>query len=180
MIMRLLRSCPSVAVLAFSIVAVACGGGGGTDANPVGPPTAVSALSGSSATVTAGSTAPIALVAKVLDAGGHAVPGATVTWGTSSGSISPATATTDGSGQSTAQWAPGKVAGSQSATASVSGAGAATFTATVTAGPLAKIKLTPDTIKLAAAGTTAQLSAVGLDAFDNNVTEFNPIYTIDD
>ncbi len=179
--MRLIRSSSFVAALALSIVAAACGGGGGgTDANPVGPPTTVSALSGSSATVTAGSTAPIALVAKVLDAGGHAVPGATVTWGASSGSISPATATTDGSGQSTAQWALGKVAGSQSATASVGGAGAATFTATVTAGPLAKIKLTPDTTKLGAAGATAQMSAVGLDAFDNSLSGLNPIYTIDD
>lgn len=175
--MRLARQFVAPVVVCFSIFAAGCGGGGSEPA--VGPPASISPLSGSSSTVPAGSTAPIALVAKVLDAGGRAVSGAGVTWGTSSGSISPATATTDGSGQTTAQWTPGKVAGAQTATASVSGAGSATFSATVTAGPLAQIRLTPDTTRLGAAGSTAQLSATGLDAFDNAVPGFSPAYTID-
>ena len=175
--MRLIRSFSSFGALALSIAAAGCGGSEGPQ---VGPPTTVSALSGSSATVSAASTDPIALIAKVLDAGGHAVPGTTVTWGTSSGSISPATATTDASGQTSAQWTPGKVAGSQTATASVSGVGSATFTATITAGPLAKIRLTPDTTKLGAPGTTGQLATAGYDAFDNPVSGFTLTYTTDD
>lgn len=179
--MRLIRLSSTAAAFSLAGFSVGCGGGGGggTDAPPVGPAAAVSAVSGSGSSVTAGSTSPIALVAKVADAGGRAVPGASVSWGTASGSISPGSSTTDGSGQTTAQWTPGKVAGAQTASASVSGASTATFSATVAAGALAKIKLTPDTTKLASAGATAQMTATGLDAFDNTVSGLAPTFTID-
>jgi hypothetical protein len=115
----------------------------------------------------------------VTDAGGHAVSGVSISWSTASGSISPGTATTDGNGQSTAQWTPGTTAGNQTASATVSGAGAASFSATVTAGALQKIRLAPDTTKLTAAGQTAQLSITTLDAFDNNVTGVTLTFTTD-
>src|SRR5207247_142004 len=72
--MRLIRSSAVALGFLFSVLLAACGGGGGgTDATAVGPAAAVAAVSGSSASITAGSTTPIPLVAKVTDAGGHAV-----------------------------------------------------------------------------------------------------------
>lgn len=170
--MRLIRVLSAAAVLSVGAVGSGCGGGGGggTDAPPVGPAASVSVVSGSSASVVAGAATAVALTAKVTDAGGHAVSGSSVAWGTNSGSISPAASTSDAAGQATAQWTPGTVAGAQTATASVSGAGSATFTATVAAGALAKIRLAPDTTKLSSAGQTSQLSITGLDAFNNTVT----------
>lgn len=96
--MRLIRAFPVAAV--FSVVAIGsgCGGGGGTDAPAVGPAAVVAAVSGASGSVVAGAAAAIALTAKVTDAGGHAVSGSSVSWGTASGSISPATSTSDAAG----------------------------------------------------------------------------------
>ncbi|MDQ6717961.1 MAG: Ig-like domain-containing protein [Gemmatimonadota bacterium] len=179
--MRLIRVLSAAAVFSVAALGSGCGGGGGggTDVPPVGPAAAVSAVSGTSGSVVAGAATAIALTAKVTDAGGHAVSGSSVSWGTASGSISPAASTSDVAGQATAQWTPGNAAGAQTATASVSGAGSATFTATVAAAALAKIKLAPDTTKLTSAGQTSQLSITGLDAFNNTVPGFTPTFVSD-
>ncbi len=179
--MRLTRQFAVAAALSLAGIGIGCGGGGGgTDAPPVGPATTVSVVSGAGASVSAGTTAPISLVAKVTDAAGHSVVGASVSWTTASGSITPGSASTDGAGTSTAQWTPGHTAGAQTATATVSGATAASFSATVNAGSLAKVKLTPDTTRLNAVGQTAQLTATGLDAFDNTISGFAPTFAIVD
>lgn len=179
--MRLIRLSSAVAALSLAGALIGCGGGGGGSEPSVGPPAAVQAASGgSSGSVAAGSTTPLSLVAKVADASGRAVSGVTVTWSAQSGSITPGSSTTDGSGQASALWTPGKTAGTQTASASVTGAGSATFTATVTAGALAKLKLTPDTVKLSKAGDTARVTATGADAFDNPVAGAAPAFTIDD
>lgn len=168
--MRLTRLLSVAGALSFSGVVGGCGGGG-TDVPPVGPPAAIVPLTGSSSTASAGTTTPITLVAKVTDAGGRVVPGASLVWSTAFGSVTPATASTDANGQSTAQWTPGTIAGAQTAAATVTGAPlTATFTATVTPGQLAKIKVSPDTVKLVAGGATAQIVAIGTDAFDNAIS----------
>lgn len=165
--MRLNCHFPVAAALSLTGIAAACGGGG-TEPS-VGPPAAISAVNGGNPSVTAGSATALPLAARVTDAAGHAVPRATVSWSTASGSISPSSATTDGDGQSSVQWTPGTTAGAQTAAATVSGAGTATFTATVVPGALAKIKLAPDTVKLLSAGATAQIAVTPTDAFDNPV-----------
>ena len=148
-------------------------------ASIVGPPAQISIVAGDAQIATVGTVLATPLVMKVTYVGGLAVAGASVSWSTESGSISPTSASTDASGQSTAQWTVGKVAGNQTASAAVSGAGAAKFSATVTAGPLAKIRLAPDTTQLTALGMTAQMSVTPLDVFDNTVSGVTPTFTID-
>lgn len=173
--MRPARISSAAIVTLFACLTTACGGSGSEP--KVGPPAVVQAVGGASASVTAGAATPLSLTAKVADAAGNAVSGVSVSWSTSSGSITPATSATDGSGQAGAQWTPGNFAGVQAASATVSGAGTATFSATVTAGPLAKLKLVPDTVKLVNAGGTATLSVSATDAFNNPVTA-TPTFTV--
>ena len=166
--MRIPRLFSSSAAVSLAAVIGACGGGGGgTDVRPVGPPAAIVAVNQPVA-ATAGTTVPLTLVAKVTDAGGQLVSGASIAWSTASGSITPTTASTDANGQSTAQWIPGTIAGAQTAAATVTGKPlTATFSVTVTAGPVAKIKVSPDTVRLVAVGATGQITAFATDAFDN-------------
>lgn len=164
--MRLTRQLLSVLAVSGSALVAACGGSEGPK---IGPPSVVSAVSGGNATIAAGVTTPITLVTKVLDASGNAVPGVALTWSTNSGTISPAAASTDASGQSTAQWTPGTVAGAQAATATVAGVGSATFPLTINAGTLAKLKLAPDTLRFTASGQSSLLVLTAADAFDNPI-----------
>jgi hypothetical protein len=176
--MRLTRLFAAAGALSFAGIISACGGSGGTDAPPVGPPASIAASSGSQGTATAGQTTPLTLVAKVSDAGGHVVSGASITWSTAFGSITPASASTDANGQSTAQWTPGTVAGAQTAAAAVSGLPlTASFTATVNPGAVAKLKVSPDTVKLVALGATGQITTTATDAFDNTTPGAAVTYT---
>lgn len=177
--MRLIRASAVASGFLFSIVLAGCGGGGGSEPT-VGPPAIVSAVSGATAAVIAGTTTPIPLVAKVADANGNAVSGVSVTWASAFGSISPGTATTDANGQTTAQWTPGTVAGSQGASASVSGVGTATFSVTVAAAALAKLKFSVDTVKMTSIGQTVTVNVAGSDAFNNFISATGPTITIDD
>lgn len=76
------------------------------------------------------------LVVEVVDAGGHAVSGVSVTWevGSGGGSVAPRTATTGSDGHASTEWTLGPSTGNQSVRASVSGAGNVEFTATGTPG----------------------------------------------
>jgi hypothetical protein len=74
-------------------------------------------------------------VVRVTDAAGNPVTGAAVQWLVRSGggSVSPASGTTDASGQASARWTLGPQAGGNTLEAAVSGAGSVTFQATGTA-----------------------------------------------
>ncbi len=152
---------------AFASVLASCGGG--TEPR-IGPPSSITAATSSApASAQAGTVPVVTLTAKVADAAGQGVSGVAVSWSTGSGTITPSSVT-DGNGQATAQWTPGNTAGGQTATASIPGvAGSTSFSIQITAGPLAKLKVTPDTVKLAAAGDTARVIVSGADAFDNPV-----------
>jgi len=127
----------------------------------------------------AGTTTPVTVVAKVTDASSRAVAGATVSWASSGGSITP-TSATDASGQASAQWTPGTIVGSEVATATVTGvAGNAAFAIQIAAGPLAKIRITPDTVKLTGPGNTSPIAVSGADAFDNTVNVLTLTFTTD-
>ena len=89
-------------------------------------------VSGSGQSAVVGAQLPQALVARVVDALGGTVPGATVTFSVTSGggSIESPTVVSDANGQASTSWRLGAAAGTQTVSASVSGATAATFSAT--------------------------------------------------
>jgi plastocyanin len=104
-----------------------CGGDSGT------PPSTISIakVSGDGQVAVAGQLLADPVTVTVTD-GGAASVGTTLSWATTSGgSLEPATVVTDANGQASANWTLGTTSGSQTATASVSGANTpATFTAT--------------------------------------------------
>lgn len=72
----------------------------------------------------------------VVTRGEEPVPGITVTWATSEGTLDPVSAVTDAAGESTARWTLQRLFAQQVSTASISGpAGTATVTFTAMAGP---------------------------------------------
>jgi chitinase len=95
-------------------------------------PAQVIAASGSGQSANVGALLPQPLVARVLDAAGGAVPGATVTFSVTSGggSLQSPTVVSDANGETSTTWRLGATAGAQTVSASAGGATAATFTAT--------------------------------------------------
>jgi hypothetical protein len=101
-----------------------------TAALPLG--SGVVKVSGDGQTAKPGTKLPLPLRVKVLLPGGQPAVGATVNWsvGAGSGTIAPLVSLTDANGEATAEWTLGAAPGAQSASASVAGAGTATFGAT--------------------------------------------------
>lgn len=115
-------------------------------------------------------TLPDSLTAAVKLADGRGVEGVTISWSPSAnaGTLTPATAITNASGQARASWRLGTVAGTQSAAAAVATLTAGAFTAVAVAGA-------PDTISIPAqtkvlVGGTVTLTARVVDKFGNAVT----------
>jgi len=123
-------------VVGLGMGIAACGGGGGSNMTP---PTVViaktSASSGDAQAGPVGRLLPLPLRVVVTD-GGAASAGVTVAWSTAAdgASVNPASAVTDANGIAGTAWTLGTVAGSQTATATLSGATGSpvTFTATAT------------------------------------------------
>jgi hypothetical protein len=115
--LRLRYSWPLVTLTA----AAACGDGG--TGPRVGPPAALEKLSTDPEYAITGAALPESLVVRVLDASNNPVPGATVSWQVTAGggAITPASATTDGTGIARAQWVLGEQVGTQSAFANTGG-----------------------------------------------------------
>jgi plastocyanin len=112
-------------------------GGGGDGGTP--PSTTViakaSANNGDAQTATVGQPLENPLQVVVTDAGA-ASAGATVTWATTAGgTLDPASAVTDANGIATTDWTLGTTSGSQTATATLSGANGSPVTFTATANP---------------------------------------------
>ncbi|HYR11574.1 MAG TPA: Ig-like domain-containing protein [Longimicrobium sp.] len=103
-----------------------------------GPPAAVAAARGDGQSATRGTTLPDSLVARVTDAYGNAVAGAEVWWSVAAGGghLQQRTSTTAADGTARTRYAVGFTPGANAVTAAVDGAGAASFTATGTAGAL--------------------------------------------
>lgn len=119
----------------------ACGGGGGDGGgggvvNPPGPrvPASITFDAGSTASGTVGSALPGTITVTVRTASNLPVPGTTVTFSASAGTVSATSAQTDDNGRATAgTWTLGNTAGSQTLTASA-GAASGQLVATALAG----------------------------------------------
>jgi len=106
----------------------------------------------------------------VTDSQGKNVRGVTVAWAAASGTLSAASSITDGGGNASVEWTLGTTAGSQTATATVTGLTAVTFTAMAVPGAVSQIVLTRDTIELLGIGDTFRLNARPADRFGNLVS----------
>jgi alpha-tubulin suppressor-like RCC1 family protein len=132
--------------------------------------TAVSAVGATSRTGTAGTAVADSLTVRVVDRDGNGVPGVTVAFAApDGGSLSPATATTRADGTARAQWTLGPAAGQQTATATVAGLPAVTFTAAAGPGAVSRVVLTPESISFDALGQRQALTVQAFDAFGNMV-----------
>jgi alpha-tubulin suppressor-like RCC1 family protein len=132
-----------------------------------GQPASVTIISGNGQTGPAGLTLPAPLVVKVSDAFGNAVSGVTVTFATTTGgTLTPATATTNASGEAQASWQLGAGVGAQTATATVTGVPPVTFNVTATL--VATVTVTPNPLQIFV-GSTGVLTAVEKDAAGNVV-----------
>jgi len=135
-------------VLAAAIVAAGIAGCSSTDPPPPPPPPppptglviAQATPSGDGQTAIVATALPSQLRVEVTD-NGSPVSGRTVAWATTGGGSVTASSDTDASGIATSQWTLGQSAGSQSASATLSGAGGSplSFTATASAGVAAFI-----------------------------------------
>lgn len=111
------------------------------------------------------------LIARVTDAHGNSVEGATVTWATTSGSIAPATTTSDDEGRVSATWTLSTVAGVGTATATLEdGLDVVTFSATAMPGrPISVVLIAGDDQTGAAGETLPQPLEVEVRDFYQNL-----------
>lgn len=138
---------------------------------PSATPTSIAILAGNSQTGTVATTLGSALSVVVKDASGKEISGASVEFraAAGSGTVSPASATTNSSGMAQATWTLGTVSGVVKVTANVSGVSAVVFTATAIPGAAAVIVTTPDRAYLGQ-GDTLRLTANVRDQFGNNIS----------
>jgi hypothetical protein len=128
---------------ALAAASLRCGGDSGP---PDTQPASVAAVSGNAQTGPVDRMLAAPLVVIVKDTQGQPLEGVAVAWSASggSGSVSSASATSDADGHAEVQWVLGGTVGEQTATATVSGLPAVTFTATaIAASPLAIVVQPP-------------------------------------
>jgi plastocyanin len=168
------RLSPVLAALSLALVAAACSGSSDTGGlTPAGLVVTKASSSGDGQSAAPGAPLPSALSVIVTD-NGSAQSGETVTWATTSGTIT-STGSTDAAGISTATWTLGSAPGTQTATATVAGAtnSPLTFTATAANGAVPTITatsglvFTPSTVTISPGGAVRFVWASG--AGDHNV-----------
>lgn len=117
---------PALPVLA----ALGCGGGDLVLPSPA-EPAAIEIVEGDEQSGTPGQPLQDALVVRLMDTAGLAIPGHEVTWvvSTGGGSVTPGLDTTDGQGRATAEWTLGPDAGPNTVSAVAAGVGGVTFRA---------------------------------------------------
>ena len=166
-------------LLGLGIGSAACGGGGGSNMTP--STTAIAKASASSGDAQSGTVGqPLALPLRVVvtDAG-TASAGVTVAWSTTAagGSVDPASAVTDANGFAASAWTLGTVSGSQTATATLSGASGSpvSFTATAVSDAAASLAKTGGDNQTGQVGTplAAAVQAKASDQFGNGVPGVN-------
>jgi len=126
-----------------------------------------------------GTKLPLPLTVKVSDEQGNPLPGITVAWSTTFGSLSAPTSVSDAGGMAIVEWTLGPVAGGQMASAVVIGLKSVTFNALAVAGPLAQIVLSRDTVALLGIGDSFRLNARTVDRFGNSVSATTTIESSD-
>ena len=103
---------------------------------PAGPPAVLERVSGDGQSAPPGAALARPLIARLIDADGHAVRRAEVRWESSAGVITPPISTTDANGDAKAVWQLGTEMGMQSATATADGLAPVVFVAYVDANAL--------------------------------------------
>jgi hypothetical protein len=153
-----------------ALMLAACGGGGGDGGDDPSGPSVIQVVSGNAQTGVVGTELPVALAVRVTDANARPSVGTTVTWSTASGTgtVAPATGTTDDNGTTSARWTLGTTAGAQRVSATVAGIPAAQFTATATAGAVSAVVVTSPSMQ-PYEGDSVQLVAAVRDEFGNVV-----------
>ncbi len=134
-----------VAVLLSSWL-MACSGGGGTA--PTGPTAAsIVKVSGDQQTGATSQALAAPLIVQVNDRNNQPVAGVALSFAvqTGGGSVNPTSATTGTNGRAQSSWTLGPNTGVQTASASVTGVGSVSFTATAQVGPTIT-SVTPDTL----------------------------------
>ncbi len=143
-----------MALVALTVIA-ACGGGNSSSNNPVQTIAKDPVKSGDAQTAVV-ATEPSDSLRVLVKEDGAPLAGATVTWATTGtgAAVSPLTSQTDVAGLAATEWTLGQAAGTQAATASLSGASGSpvTFHATATPGPATNLG------KVAGDGQTTILS----------------------
>jgi plastocyanin len=160
--------------MGLAIGIAACGGGGSNMAPPTTAIAKTPASSGDAQTGAVGQPLALPLRVMVTDAGA-ATAGSTVTWATATAgaSLNPASAVTDASGIASTGWTLGTVSGSQTASATLSGAAGSpvTFTATATPGAAASLAKAGGDNQTGQIGTQlgVAVQAKAADQFGNGV-----------
>lgn len=165
-----MRSSGWLLVLNSAVVSltIACGDSSGPPATPA----SVVLVSGDAQpSPEVGTKLPHPLVVKVSDARGKGLSGITVAWLAESGAVSASSSITAADGTTSVEWTLGTTAGSQTATATVTGLKAVTFTAAAVPGPISRIILSRDTVQLLGIGDTFRLNARPADQFGNSVQQ---------
>jgi hypothetical protein len=165
--MRSISGLNVLVVVTAVALSTACGDASGPK---IGPPAKVILLAGNAqASPEVGIKLPLPLTIKVTDAQDQNVSGAAVAWNTASGSLSASTSFTSADGVASIEWTLGTLAGTQTATATVTGVSAVTFSQEAVAGPLTQIILSRDTVELLGIGDTFRMVARPADRFGNRV-----------
>ncbi len=172
------RSRACTRFLAASLL-LACGGGDSTGPDPIdqpGPAVAITAVTGGGQTGVVGSVLAQPVVAKVTNAKGVGVAGAAVSFRIDSGngSVSPASGTTDASGQAQTLWTLGTNSTVEQRVTATSGTltAGASFTAAAQAGPgTALEKITDVGCALPGAAGARDVTVRLTDTYGNAVSQ---------
>jgi uncharacterized protein YjdB len=152
------------------VVGVVANASGTTTSVDPAVPASIAVIDGDGQTGAAGQFLNTPLLVEVLNGLGQPLSDVTVEWAvaTGGGSLSAASTTTLASGRTEVEWALGTEAGEGRVTATVAGLSPVEFGATITAGRIATVVVTPDpqTIEV---GASATFSAVAKDSHGNVV-----------
>lgn len=162
---RVLRR-PSLLLVAFTLFAC-------DDGTEPSVPTEMTLVSGNEQTIDAGAALPQPLVVRITDQHAEGMPGVQVTWTVTGGggSMASVTTSTNGAGEAQVEWTIGATVAVNTATASVDGLSAVSFTAGARPGPPARILLQGGTSQTAKAATAVadSLAVKVTDQYGNAV-----------
>ncbi|MDP9205134.1 MAG: Ig-like domain-containing protein [Gemmatimonadota bacterium] len=165
--MRFIFGLQVFVVVAGVVQITGCGDASGPKS---GPPAKVVILGGDAQpSPEVGTRLPLPLAIRVTDAQGQNVTAATVFWSTSSGSLIAPTTLSNADGVASVEWTLGELAGTQTATATVTGVTPVTFSERAVAGPIAQIVLARDTVRLLGIGDAFRMTARPADRFGNTI-----------
>jgi hypothetical protein len=159
-----------LALLAAAIALTSFAGCGETTVSAPLPPARIEVLAGPALSGPAGLALPDPIEVRVFGGDDQPLPGAVVTFSAvNSGSVNPASATTDGNGIAGTLWTLGQTAGANVLTATAASGVSTTITATGTAGPPATVTGVAGNNQTAAVGTAVPIapSVRVVDAFGN-------------